>query len=242
MKQIRRRLTYANVMSSIAVFLVLGGATALAAGHLGKNTVGTKQLKKNAVTAAKIKKNAVTAAKIKNETITGAKVKNGSLTGAKIDLSTLGTVPSADKANTASSASTAGTANSLNGRIPVSRFIGPGTQDIATVGPFTIKAECVLNNGGFDEARFLLTTSENGSAMDDNNGDEFVPFETGTTAELYEEDTTAGEEDIEVGEEPGLTAVAPNGTAILFQNETIGFNIAGHPGTCYMAGLIQKIG
>ena len=31
MKQIRKRLTYANVMSSIAVFLVLGGATAFAA-------------------------------------------------------------------------------------------------------------------------------------------------------------------------------------------------------------------
>ena len=31
-KQIRKRLTYANVMSSIAVFLVLGGATAFAAG------------------------------------------------------------------------------------------------------------------------------------------------------------------------------------------------------------------
>jgi hypothetical protein len=41
LKQIRKRLTYANVMSSIAVFLVLGGATALAAGQLGKNSVGT---------------------------------------------------------------------------------------------------------------------------------------------------------------------------------------------------------
>jgi hypothetical protein len=54
-KQIRKRLTYANVMSSIAVFLVLGGATALAANQLGKNTVGTKQLKKNSVTSAKVK-------------------------------------------------------------------------------------------------------------------------------------------------------------------------------------------
>ncbi len=53
-----RKLTYANVMASLAVFLVLGGATAIAA--LGKNTVGTKQLKNNAVTAKKVKKNAVT--------------------------------------------------------------------------------------------------------------------------------------------------------------------------------------
>ncbi|HST69260.1 MAG TPA: hypothetical protein VLI94_06355 [Solirubrobacterales bacterium] len=85
MKQIRKRLTYANVMSSIAVFLILGGATAFAAVQLGKNTVGSKQLKKNAVTTAKIKKNAVTTAKIKNDAVTGAKVNEA----------TLGTVPSA---------------------------------------------------------------------------------------------------------------------------------------------------
>ena len=88
MKQIRKRLTYANVMSSIAVFLVLGGA-AVAATQLPKNSVGTKQLKKNAVTKAKIKKNAVTTAKIKNDAVTGAKVNEG----------TLGTVPSANLAN-----------------------------------------------------------------------------------------------------------------------------------------------
>ena len=55
MKSLRKHLTYANVMSTIAVFLLLGGATAIAAGGLGKNTVGTKQLKKNAVTAEKVK-------------------------------------------------------------------------------------------------------------------------------------------------------------------------------------------
>ena len=55
MKSVRKHLTYANAMSSIAVFLILGGATAIAAGGLGKNTVGSKQLKKNAVTAVKVK-------------------------------------------------------------------------------------------------------------------------------------------------------------------------------------------
>ena len=36
MKLVRKRLTYANVMSSIAVFLVLAGGTAFAAVELGK--------------------------------------------------------------------------------------------------------------------------------------------------------------------------------------------------------------
>jgi hypothetical protein len=54
MKSVRKRLTYANVMSSIAVFLVVAGGTAFAATQLGKESVGTKQLKKEAVSLAKI--------------------------------------------------------------------------------------------------------------------------------------------------------------------------------------------
>jgi len=56
MKLVRKRLTYANVMSSIAVFFVVAGGTAFAASQLGKESVGTSQLKKEAVSLAKIKK------------------------------------------------------------------------------------------------------------------------------------------------------------------------------------------
>jgi hypothetical protein len=98
-KQIRpRRLTYANVMSTIAVFLCLGGASALAAGTLGKNSVGSRQLKSKAVTTGKLANNAVN----------GAKVANGSLTGADIDVAALGTVPSATTAASAGNAATVG--------------------------------------------------------------------------------------------------------------------------------------
>jgi hypothetical protein len=92
MKRLRQHLTYSNVVGTLALFLVLTGATAFAAGQLGKNSVGTKQLKKNAVTAAKIKKNAITTAKIKGNAVTGAKVNE----------STLGTVPSANVASSLS--------------------------------------------------------------------------------------------------------------------------------------------
>jgi hypothetical protein len=77
-KQIRKRLTYANVMSSLAVFLVLGGA-AFAAAQLPKNSVGSKQLKKNAVTTAKIKKDAVTGAKVKNGSLAASDFAAGQL-------------------------------------------------------------------------------------------------------------------------------------------------------------------
>ncbi|MBS1878761.1 MAG: hypothetical protein JST31_04560 [Actinobacteria bacterium] len=54
MKRLRSKLTYANVVSTLALFLILAGGTAFAASHLGKESVGTKQLKKEAVTPAKL--------------------------------------------------------------------------------------------------------------------------------------------------------------------------------------------
>jgi hypothetical protein len=97
LKQLRKRLTYANVMSSIAVFFVLTGATAFAATQLAKNSVGSKQLKKNAVTTAKVKNNAVTTGKIKNNAVTGAKANEASFEQ----------VPSAKTAETAGVAGSA---------------------------------------------------------------------------------------------------------------------------------------
>jgi hypothetical protein len=64
MKRIRGKLTYANVVATIALFLAVGGASAMAANQLAKNSVGAKQLKSNAVTAAKIKAGAVTSPKV----------------------------------------------------------------------------------------------------------------------------------------------------------------------------------
>ena len=58
--QLRRRLSYANVMATVAVFLALGGG-AYAAFKLPKNSVGTQQLRKNAVTSSKVKNHSLLA-------------------------------------------------------------------------------------------------------------------------------------------------------------------------------------
>jgi hypothetical protein len=109
----RPRLTYANVVSTLCLFLVLGGGAAYGASQLGKNSVGPKQLKKNAVVTAKIK----------NEAITASKVKKGTLTGTQIDASTLGTVPTANSAQTAQ---TAQIANALSPSEPWREVGAPG--------------------------------------------------------------------------------------------------------------------
>lgn len=61
-------------MSTLAVFLVLGGATAFAVSRsLPKKSVGTKQLKGRAVKAPKIHPGAVTTGKLRKDAVTGAK-------------------------------------------------------------------------------------------------------------------------------------------------------------------------
>ncbi|HEX3361313.1 MAG TPA: hypothetical protein VHS74_10010 [Solirubrobacterales bacterium] len=72
MKRFRPRLTYANVIASLALFVALGGS-AVAAG-LAKNSVGPNQLKKGAVTPAKIRKQAVTSGKIAPKAVTAGKL------------------------------------------------------------------------------------------------------------------------------------------------------------------------
>jgi hypothetical protein len=53
--RIRGKLTYSNVVATIALFLALAGGTAFAATEmLPKNSVGAKQIKKGAITPAKL--------------------------------------------------------------------------------------------------------------------------------------------------------------------------------------------
>jgi hypothetical protein len=94
-QQIRKRLTYANVMSSISVFLILGGATAFAATKIGSN-----EIKSNAITTGKIKKEAVARAKIKNAAVDASKLADNAVTNAKIADNAVTTGKLADNAVT----------------------------------------------------------------------------------------------------------------------------------------------
>ncbi len=89
---VRKRLTYSNVLATLALFIALGGA-AVAAG-LPRNSVGPRQLKRGAVTAAKIRKKAVTSAKLAPKSVINGKlgpnsvgpgnIGNGAVTTAKL--------------------------------------------------------------------------------------------------------------------------------------------------------------
>lgn len=80
--RLRPKLTYSNVIASIALFVALGGA-AVAAG-LPRNSVGPRQLKRGAVNARAIQRGAVVAGKIGPGSVGSGNLVNGSVTSAKI--------------------------------------------------------------------------------------------------------------------------------------------------------------
>lgn len=85
MHRIRGKLTYANVVATLALFLVLAGGSAFAAKQmLPKGSVGTKQIKNGAVAAAKLKNGAVTGAKLAAGAVSTSKLASGAVTTGNI--------------------------------------------------------------------------------------------------------------------------------------------------------------
>jgi hypothetical protein len=91
---LRPRLSYANVVATIALFAALCGGAYAATSINGKSIVNKS----------------IAGKKLKNGTLTSKQVKKSSLNGSVIDASTLATVPSAQTAATATSATTADSA------------------------------------------------------------------------------------------------------------------------------------
>jgi hypothetical protein len=79
---LKKHLSFANVMSCVAIFMALSGAAYAAT--LGKNAVKTKNIASGAVTAAKIKNSSVTAAKLANGAVIGSKIANGAVGASKL--------------------------------------------------------------------------------------------------------------------------------------------------------------
>jgi hypothetical protein len=83
----RRRLTYANVMSTIAVFLALGLGGAWAADKLKKNSVSSKQVKNESIVSKDLKN---------GKAVTGGDVSDGSLGSADLGAGAVGSEEIAD--------------------------------------------------------------------------------------------------------------------------------------------------
>jgi hypothetical protein len=75
---VRPKLTYANVVATLALFVALGG-TSFAAFQLGKNSVKSKNIAKEAVRTSDLAKDAVVSAKVKDGSLLSKDFKAGQL-------------------------------------------------------------------------------------------------------------------------------------------------------------------
>jgi len=143
MSRIHKRLTYANVVATIALFLALGGVS-YAAFKLPKKSVGTRQLKPEAVT--------------------GPKVKTGSLPGSVLKA---GTLP--DLANYATKTEIKG--KFLGSTVVVNKTIAaPVNKDAFAFGIVSCPAGFQAIAGGVTPSNiFFAKVSESGPTI---NGEE----------------------------------------------------------------------
>jgi hypothetical protein len=79
LKRLGKHLTFANVLSCVALFMALSGAAYAAKAMLPKKSVKTSHLANGAVTTPKLRNGAVTTLKLRNDAVTGAKVATGAI-------------------------------------------------------------------------------------------------------------------------------------------------------------------
>jgi hypothetical protein len=153
------RLSYANVVATLALVLAVGGGATAIALSLPKNSVHSKQIAKEAVKTSDIAKDAVTGDKVKE--------------------STLGKVPSAafaDSAGSAADAAHAAVADSLGGSIGAANVVqaqnvtGPFNEtlelNVKGFGRFWLRCHQNSGSNSDDTLSFNLSSTENGKAID----------------------------------------------------------------------------
>jgi hypothetical protein len=213
LRAVLRRLTYANVIATLALFLALGGGAVWAANKQAQK-VGTGKLKPNAVTAGKIKANAVTQAKIRENAVTGVKLREGAVNLSKIATGTF---------VVASATSTPVAANGASA-VPVN-FTAPLTFTPTAGGVYLMSVEVRAANlarSGPDTCRVQVVPTVNGAEW---GGAPLVVSAFEPTGEAPS------------GTIPNAGATSPVGLAAPGQTQTIGAKLIGGP-RCAASGSV----
>jgi len=165
-KRIRENLTYANVMSTIAVLLVIGGGTAIASG-LGRNVVHSRNIAPKAVKTTDIAKGAVSESRLANDAVSSGKLKDNAVTASKL---ADGSVDSRQIAPNA--VEEAKLAPDLRGKLNavqaggIVRVDAAGTsvadapeRTLITRGPFRVYGKCWAQGGNVAAQTFIATSA-----------------------------------------------------------------------------------
>lgn len=156
---IQRRLSYSNVIATMALFIALGGV-AVAAG-LPRNSVGSNQIKKGAVTAAKIRKQAVTSGKLAPKSVITGKLGPNSVTPGNIGNGAVTTAKLADGSVIAKTIkNSVVTTNKLDNEAVTTAKLGNESVTSAKLGKGSVTAAKLS-----DEIGPLLSTLKTGQTL-----------------------------------------------------------------------------
>jgi hypothetical protein len=161
MSGLRQRLTYANVVATLALFLALSGGVVWAANkitskQIGKGAVKTKNLAKGAVKAKNLAKKSVTSAKLAKGAVKNAKLGDGAVNFAKI----------APGTNVIATASAGPIPADQEG--PVDVPLNPPLTVTAAAGqPITLNVEVrgTLTQSGTDQCAVFILPRVNGNPL-----------------------------------------------------------------------------
>jgi hypothetical protein len=206
LRAIGKRLTYANVIASLALFLALGGGAVYAASNKA-GQIGTGKIKQNAVTAGKIKANAVTQTKIRNNAVTNAKLRQGAVNFEKIAAGT--TVVATASSSTIAVNGPSAVAVSFNAPLSF-------TPTAGSVYMLSVEARGTnLARSGTEQCRVTVIPLVNGAEWNANTPLVLSAFEP--TAEAPS------------GTVPAAGQTSPIGLAAPGVTETIGAKLIGSP-------------
>jgi hypothetical protein len=212
MARLRRHLTYANVVATLALVFALGGGVVYAAGKIGPHGIA-----KNAIHSYHIRNKQVKRQDIAGGSINGRKVSNDSLTGKDLKEATLGIVPTSQDARTV---------NGISERVVRASLADPtASSQVLAQGGLTVLMSC---GGG------SATMEVHGTAP----GDAGTVFDPGTGSQQFDSDSPQSVNT--TGAAPGFVTVRrTDGTVTRFEFEldraVNGFNSSDD---CFLQGFL----
>lgn len=196
MKKLRSRLTYANVVSTVALFLALGGGVAFAAGKIqsgdiANGAVKTSKLHQRAVSSGKLALGAVRSNQIANGAVSSAQLADGAVGPNKIaagsiastQIAARGVAPSNLEVPLFFVASPTGGSATLPAEGEVAPY--PLTGADWTQGPGQVNvifgagiATLAYDGGGGGSCQVVILVGTNGTPVNGENGGQFQTSST----------------------------------------------------------------
>ena len=210
--RLRRHITYANVVATLALVIALGGGVVYAA-----NKIGPQGIRKNAIRSYHIRNKQVKRQDIAGGSINSRKVSNDSLTGKDLKEATLGTVPSSEDSKTV---------NGITERVVHASLADPtASSQVLAQGGLTVLMSCGASSATMDV---------HGTAPSDTG----TVFDPGSGSQQFDSDTPASV--VTTGAAPGfMTVRRTDGTVTRFEFEldraSNGFNTTDD---CFLHGFL----